>query len=64
MSDAALTLEQVLEKVGFTAQMEAEARGIAIGKEDIAWKALSEGASVDFVQRITGLDLEAIKTMN
>ena len=65
MSDAALTLEQVLEKVGFTARMEAkaEARGEARGKEDTARKALAEGVPVELVHKITGLDLETIKAM-
>jgi len=31
------------------------------GKEEIARNALAEGASIEFVQKITGLDIETLK---
>ena len=61
MSESALTLDEVLVKVGAVARW--EARGEAKTKEKVARNALAEGASVDFVQKITGLDLETIKAM-
>ena len=33
------------------------------GREEVAKNALREGASADFVQRITGLDMETIKRL-
>jgi hypothetical protein len=33
------------------------------GREEIARNALAEGATIEFVQNITGLDLETIKTL-
>ena len=33
------------------------------GKEEIARNALAEGASLEFVQKITGLDTEKIKSL-
>ena len=33
------------------------------GREDVARNALAEGASIEFVSRITGLDMEAVKTL-
>ena len=32
-------------------------------REDIARNALAEGASIDFIKKITGLDIETIKTL-
>ncbi|MCL2231949.1 MAG: hypothetical protein FWB99_02615 [Treponema sp.] len=43
---------------------EGKAEGRAEGKTEIARNALAEGASVEFVQKITGLDLETIKALN
>ena len=39
------------------------AEGMEKGREEIAINALAEGASVDFVQKITGLDLETVKNL-
>jgi len=39
-------------------------QGIQEEKLAVARNALAEGASIEFVQKITGLDLETIKTMN
>ena len=70
MSDRTLTVDEVFVKVGAAARWEAKgkAEGVAIGeargKAEIARNALAEGASVEFVQRITGLDLETIKSLN
>ena len=66
MSESAVTLEEVLHRIGFIAKWEArgEAIGEARGKVEIARNALTEGASVEFVQKITGLDLETIEAMN
>jgi len=45
-----------------------ETRGKQEGKQEerlaVARNALAEGASVEFVQKITGLDTETIKAMN
>ena len=66
MSDSALTLDEVFVKVGAAARWEARGKveGKAEGKAETARNALVEGASVEFVQKITGLDLETIKAMN
>jgi len=40
-----------------------EERGRIASREEIARKALAEGASIEFVQRITGLDMDAIKKL-
>jgi predicted transposase YdaD len=40
-----------------------EARGHHEGTLQVARAALSEGASVDFIERITGLDAEAIRRL-
>jgi predicted transposase YdaD len=42
---------------------EGEARGHHEGTLQVARAALSEGASVDFIMRITGLDAEAIRRL-
>jgi 3-oxoacyl-(acyl-carrier-protein) synthase len=41
--------------------VEGEARGDYEGTLRVARAALSEGAPIDFIKRITGLDAEAIK---
>jgi predicted transposase YdaD len=41
----------------------AKREGMRESKTDIARNALAEGASVEFVQKITGLDMETIKTI-
>ena len=67
MSDIALTLDKVLEEVGFTARMEAkaeargEARGVAIGKEEIARNMLNSGFSAEQTAALSGLDVERVK---
>jgi hypothetical protein len=38
-------------------------KGIGVRSEEIALNALAEGASVEFVNKITGLDVEAIKSL-
>jgi len=65
MSDIALTLDKVLEEVGFTARMEAkaEARGEARGKEEIAQKMLKSGFLIGQVAELSGLDVERIKAL-
>jgi hypothetical protein len=65
-----LTIEQVFEEVGWIAKWEArgEARGIAVGEArgrvegrvEVARNALAQGASPDFIQKITGLDIQTI----
>jgi len=37
--------------------------GLAQGREEIARNALEEGASVDFVQKITGLNFDTIERL-
>jgi len=75
MSDIELTLDKVLEKVGFTARMEAkaeargEARGVAIGKArggeekavEIARNMLNSGFPAEQAAALSGLDVEKIK---
>ena len=69
MSDSVLTLDEVLEEIGLTAKW--EARGMEKGMEkgraenalEIARNALAQGASIDFVNKITGLDIETIKQL-
>jgi hypothetical protein len=48
------------------AQVEAwvEARGEQRGLEKTAKNALEEGASLEFVQKITGLDMETIRALS
>ena len=38
--------------------------GLNKGKIEIARKALAEGAALEFIQKITGLDAEIIKDLN
>ena len=38
-------------------------KGLEKGREEVARNALAEGASMEFVQKITGLDIEAIKKL-
>jgi predicted transposase YdaD len=38
-------------------------KGIEKGREEIARNALVEGASIEFVQKITGLDMDTIKNL-
>ena len=70
MSESAVTLEEVLHRIGFIAKWEArgeaigEARGKAEGKAEIARNALSRGLSLEMIRDITGLDLETIKSLN
>ena len=42
---------------------EGRAEGRAEEREEIARNALGEGASIEFVSKITGLDLEAIEAL-
>jgi len=73
MSDVPLEIAQVLEEVGWTARWEAkgESRGRTEGEEigrregsiEIARNALAEGATPEFVQKITGLPSEVIATL-
>ena len=65
--------EKLFEEVGWIAKWEArgEARGKAEGKaegkeegkEETARNALAEGASIEFVQKITGFDIDTIKSL-
>jgi predicted transposase/invertase (TIGR01784 family) len=45
------------------ARREGMLKGEQNGKANVARNALAEGASVEFVQKITGLDIETIKQM-
>jgi hypothetical protein len=58
--------EEVMERTGITAKLEAKAhaRGMAEGKTEVAHNALAQGASPDFVQKITGLDIQTITSLN
>ncbi|MCL2382265.1 MAG: hypothetical protein FWC64_11885 [Treponema sp.] len=70
MSDTAIaSLRRTFEEIGFSAEWEnrgfaaGEASGEVRGREETARNALAEGASVEFVRRITGLDMEAIQRL-
>jgi len=41
----------------------AKSEGLKEGLEEVARKALAEGATLEFIQKITGLDIEAIKKL-
>jgi len=66
MSDVALTLEQVLEEVGFYARMEAkaEARGKEERAVEIARNMLNSGFPVEQVAELSGLDVERVKALS
>jgi hypothetical protein len=65
--------DQFVEETGLAAKWEArgrlegeargEARGRTKGRVEVARNALAEGASPDFIQRITGLDIKTIKRL-
>jgi len=65
MRKGSKTLEQVLEEAGWLARW--EARGEEIGQRkkgiEIARNALAEGATPEFVRKITGLPTEVITTL-
>jgi hypothetical protein len=61
MSESVPTLEEIMGEIGLAAKW--EARGREEGQREIAMNALLEGASVDFVQEITGLDTETIRSL-
>jgi predicted transposase/invertase (TIGR01784 family) len=42
---------------------EALAEGIEKGRFEVAKNAIAKGASIEFVQEITGLDIETIKNL-
>ena len=78
MSNTAIaSLQRTLEEIGISAEWENRGRkegiglgmekgreeGIGLGLEQTARNALAEGASVEFVQRITGLDMETIQKL-
>jgi predicted transposase/invertase (TIGR01784 family) len=72
--DKTLTLDKVFEETGLAARWEAraEARGEVRGRTEgrvegrtegrveVARNALAQGASPEFVQKITGLDIQTI----
>jgi len=37
--------------------------GMEKGREEIARNALAEGASIEFIRKITGLDMDTIKSL-
>jgi predicted transposase YdaD len=43
---------------------EGKAEGVAEEKLEVARNALMEGSSFEFIQKITGLDLETIQRLN
>ncbi|MCL2130256.1 MAG: hypothetical protein FWH35_07890 [Treponema sp.] len=61
MSSPAKSLEEVLERTGFNARVEAKTEVRVM--ETAARNALAEGATPEFVQKITGLDMEKIKNI-
>ena len=73
MSSTAKSLEEVLERTGFTARVEArgeakgEARGLVIGEErkalDIAQNMVNLGFPPETVVSVTRLDMERVKEL-
>jgi hypothetical protein len=59
--DKKLTIDEVFERTGLAAKW--EARGRAEGRTEVARNALAQGASPDFVQKITGLDMQTITSL-
>jgi len=59
------TLEEVFDEAGFTPRMIelGVKKGLVQGLETAARNALAEGASIEFVNKITGLDIETIKQL-
>jgi len=55
--DVMQAYEKLFEEVGWTAKWEAK------GKEETARNALAQGLSVEIVQKITGFDMETIKSL-
>jgi hypothetical protein len=57
------TLEEVFDEVGLTPRMIERGRikGLEQGLETAARNALAEGASIEFVNKITGLDIETLE---
>ena len=43
---------------------EGQEQGIERGRKDVARNALAEGSSIEYIQRITGLDAEIIKKLS
>jgi hypothetical protein len=58
--------DEVMEETGIAAKWEAKAhaRGMAEGRAEVARNALAQGASLEFVQKITGLDIQTITSLN
>jgi hypothetical protein len=54
-------IDEIIEETGLAAKW--EARGVARGMEKAACNALAQGASPEFVQKITGLPAETIKQL-
>jgi len=65
MSESALTLDEVLVKVGATARWEAwgEARGKAKGVEEVARNALQMNMPTSDIVKLTGLTCEEVETL-
>jgi len=67
--DIDVAWDELLVESGDAARWEAkgraegEARGLSKGREEVARNALAEGASIEFVQKITGLDMQTITSL-
>ncbi|MDR2921949.1 MAG: hypothetical protein LBU85_01250 [Treponema sp.] len=57
--------DRLMEETGLAAKWEARGRteGRTEGRVEVARNALAEGASPDFIQRITGLDIKTITSI-
>ena len=66
MSSTAPTMDEILEKVGFTARWEARGRleGEARGKEEIVRNMLNRGFPVEQIAELSGLDVETIQDLD
>ena len=62
MSNAAKSLDEVLERTGLAARWEARgmAKGREEGREEIARNALAKGFPIETIHDLTGLDMETI----
>jgi hypothetical protein len=61
--EAQMTLEERYENPYLKAKREARAEGEAAGMEKVARNALAEGATIEFVRKITGLDTGVLQSL-
>jgi predicted transposase/invertase (TIGR01784 family) len=64
MSDWTTAMDTATDKGKAIGKSEGIAIGKSEGKIEIARNALAEGASIEFVQKITGLDIDTIQSLS